>query len=933
MKNTRVIFYKNHVVRILSMCLLYFMSNISLYAININIDSDRNQDITIEKSQNNIPIININQPDSNGTSHNYLKEYNVGNEGVILNNGKNISNSELAGQVNPNPNLKNSTEAKRIITEVTGTNISKIEGFTEIVGESADYILANPNGVYINRAGFINVPNVTITTGRPGYNDNKFTTIDVEKGHVEIGNDGIDVRNVTKFDIISRTARLNGKIYGGREVNVILGKNSYNNENGEVTPQGGCNDEGSISLDASALGSIYAGKIYLKSSDSGVGVNSRGHLLADSNDLTIDVNGDLTLKNISGKENISINANNYVADGSNLSEGDITISTNTLIVSENGNIHGKNVNIKTRKTENNGEISSKNTTEIRSEILKNNDKIFGDDINIIAESFDEHQNNYGEVIIQNDFEVINDGKIAGNIINVTERIPENGIIYQGSVTTNNGQILASELTMSGLEFINNGDLYTSSDFNLKYSSLLNYGRILSQNDGILKYQFLFNSENSFIYAFNDLNFEFDNVEVLSNNNGLIAYGNENSTSSGGYPNVDISASYTGAVFMSHDAARELGIDSTEYNQFLDSVLIEIGREIKVPKNLSVPNFSYTKYINNENNTEIGDGSDNDLNSNPETETDDDFTHKPENDADNNLTHNHEDGTDSDLPHNSENETDNDLTLDPETEVENSLTPDIEPDNSPIFPIIDEKDKNNPEENYSYFEFYNILVTLNLNRDNFFVTSINSDERESQNNESDSSENESETLEDMELFANGRKLATALGILEGTSLTEEQISDLKEDILWYEKKIENNIEIVTAKIYLSQKTIAEIAERDGREQFNQILYQYSDQIENVKTPQIEVRKNKLITNTEMIVKEIEVTHTFLSIEVMEIENEPRIVVKEEESNNEPEFNLNYAKTNVDFLKYNPERRGDESNASLLEVGTVNGIIDSLSSLDE
>ena len=931
MKNTRVIFYKNHVVRILSMCLLYFMSNISLYAININIDSDRNQDITIEKSQNNIPIININQPDSNGTSHNYLKEYNVGNEGVILNNGKNISNSELAGQVNPNPNLKNSTEAKRIITEVTGTNISKIEGFTEIVGESADYILANPNGVYINRAGFINVPNVTITTGRPEYNDNKFTTIDVEKGHVEIGNDGIDVRNVTKFDIISRTARLNGKIYGGREVNVILGKNSYNNENGEVTPQGGGNDEESISLDASALGSIYAGKIYLKSSDSGVGVNSRGDMLADSNDLTIDVNGDLTLKNISGKGNISITAQNYVADGTNLSEGNITISTDTLVVSENSSLRGKNINIKTKKTENYGEISSKNTTEIRSGILKNSDEILGDEINIIIENiegFDEHQNNYGEVIIQNDFEVINDGKIAGNIINVTERIPENGIIYQGSVTTNNGQILASELTMSGLEFINNGDLYTSSDFNLKYSSLLNYGRILSQNDGILKYQFLFNSENSFIYAFNDLNFEFDNVEVLSNNNGLIAYGNENSTSSGGYPNVGISASYTGAVFMSHDAARELGIDSTEYNQILDLVLIEIGREIKVPKNLNVPNFSYTKYINNENNTEIGDGSDNDLTSNPENETGDDFTH------------NHEDGTDSDLPHNSENETDNDLTLDPETEVENSLTPDIEPDNSPIFPIIDEKDKNNPEENYSYFEFYNILVTLNLNRDNFFVTSINSDERESQNNESDSSENESETLEDdedqiiMELFANGRKLATALGILEGTSLTEEQVSNLKEDILWYEKKIENNIEIVTAKIYLSQKTIAEIAERDGREQFNQILYRYSDQIENIAPSQIKVRENNLVTNTEMIVKEIEVTNTFLSIEVMEIENEPRIVVREEAaSNNGLEFNLNYTKTNTDFLRYNPEGRDNGSNASLLEVGTVNGIIDSLSSLDE
>ena len=112
-------------------------------------DNGVSKNLQVDKAANGVPLVNIEAPDNNGISHNVYKEYNVDERGA---NSKDLTNSQLGGLIYGNPNLQNSSEASTIINEVSGVNRSRIEGYQEIAGKKANYILANPNGIYVNGA-------------------------------------------------------------------------------------------------------------------------------------------------------------------------------------------------------------------------------------------------------------------------------------------------------------------------------------------------------------------------------------------------------------------------------------------------------------------------------------------------------------------------------------------------------------------------------------------------------------------------------------------------------------------------------------------------------------------------------------------------------------------------------------------------------------
>lgn len=90
--------------------------------------------------QNNIPIINIATPNNAGISHNKYRQFNINNQGMILNNATNKVTSQLAGLINANSQLRGQA-ADLIINEVTSNQFSYLNGKLEVAGKKQRYLL------------------------------------------------------------------------------------------------------------------------------------------------------------------------------------------------------------------------------------------------------------------------------------------------------------------------------------------------------------------------------------------------------------------------------------------------------------------------------------------------------------------------------------------------------------------------------------------------------------------------------------------------------------------------------------------------------------------------------------------------------------------------------------------------------------------------
>lgn len=178
-------------------------------------------------------IVNIQEPNKNGISHNKFNEFSINkNETKILNNSKeNRKSVSTKKEVEANKNLKGK-EADIIITEVTGKNRTNLEGTLEVLGKKADVIIANENGITINGQTFINTNAVTLTTGRydnSGYIDRK----NVFKNFTNVKND-INVKDLGYFASYLQLQSKDGiKIYKDNKDNILLNTDALNIENAD----------------------------------------------------------------------------------------------------------------------------------------------------------------------------------------------------------------------------------------------------------------------------------------------------------------------------------------------------------------------------------------------------------------------------------------------------------------------------------------------------------------------------------------------------------------------------------------------------------------------------------------------------------------------------------------------------------------------------
>jgi len=305
---------------------------------------------TVQTASNGVPIVDIAKPSNAGVSHNYYQQFNVDKIGLIFNNSQGISKTQLAGYILGNSNLTNKT-ARIILNEVTSTNPSYLRGYSEIAGNKAEIIIANPNGIYGDGFGFINANRAILTTGKPIFGgDGSLEAFNVNRGNIHIAGDGLDAREIDQVDLLSKAVEVNAGIWA-KDLNVIAGSNKIDHNTLATQKIASDQPQELVAVDVGALGGMYANKIKLIGTDAGVGVNLGGELLAQNN-IEVSADGNIKLLgNTSAKGDINLAAQNDIAISGivsaqkniNLSSQGQINNTSNLLAGENNTIVAKSL--------------------------------------------------------------------------------------------------------------------------------------------------------------------------------------------------------------------------------------------------------------------------------------------------------------------------------------------------------------------------------------------------------------------------------------------------------------------------------------------------------------------------------------------------------------------------------------------------------------
>ncbi|MCO7520970.1 filamentous hemagglutinin N-terminal domain-containing protein, partial [Pseudomonas sp. 1] len=302
-----------------------FLNPIVATAAQLTVDAAAKANTSINQAGNGVPIVNIATPNGSGLSTNTFRDYNVGSNGLILNNATSKTQStQLGGIIIGNPNLRGQA-AQVILNQVTGGNRSTLQGYTEVAGHAARVIVANPHGITCKGCGFINTPRATLTTGKPIMDGERLDRFQVDGGDIAIEGDALNARNLDQFDLITRSAKLNTELHA-RQLNIVTGRNDVQADTLQATPRA---EDGSakplLAIDSAALGGMYANTIRLVGTEQGVGVKLAGNMAATTGDIQVDANGKVTLAQTSSAGNLKIAAPSAELTGKTYAAGSATV--------------------------------------------------------------------------------------------------------------------------------------------------------------------------------------------------------------------------------------------------------------------------------------------------------------------------------------------------------------------------------------------------------------------------------------------------------------------------------------------------------------------------------------------------------------------------------------------------------------------------------
>ncbi len=305
------------------------------------------------QTPNGLPQVNINKPGGGGVSVNTYNQFDVQKAGAILNNSATMVQTQLGGWINGNPNFGPNDAARVIVNQVNSPNPSQIRGALEIAGARAELVLANPSGIYLDGAGFINTSRATLTTGVPFYGaDGSLAGYNVNRGLVTVAGAGLNASNLDQVDIISRAVQANAAIYA-KNLNVIAGANQVNHDTLAATPIAGDGPAPAVAIDVAQLGGMYADRVFLVGNSAGVGVANAGTIVAQTGDLTLQSNGRLVLTGkTTASGNLALSAANgiqnsgttYARQSLSASIGTDLTNSGTLAAQQDTSVNAGSVN-------------------------------------------------------------------------------------------------------------------------------------------------------------------------------------------------------------------------------------------------------------------------------------------------------------------------------------------------------------------------------------------------------------------------------------------------------------------------------------------------------------------------------------------------------------------------------------------------------------
>lgn len=333
------------------------------------------QQPTILNSANGTTQVNIQTPSAGGVSRNTYTQFDVGQEGAILNNSRNNTQTQIGGWVQGNPWLATG-EAKVILNEVNSSNPSQLKGYIEVAGKQAQVVIANPSGLICDGCGVINADRFTLTTGQAVMNQGYLESFRVREGQVTIEGKGLNGSLTPYTDIYTRALKVNAGLYAN-ELNTVLGQNDIQVKDQvipKITATTGptSTPQPNFALDVGQLGGMYAGKIFLVGTEQGLGVRNAGSINSTQSTLTLNAKGDLVNSGnlIANKDQVQLKAQNIQNTG-NISSATSQISVesqnlnNSGLISSADELHLQNQNTITNSGTLNAARIAINSTKLK----------------------------------------------------------------------------------------------------------------------------------------------------------------------------------------------------------------------------------------------------------------------------------------------------------------------------------------------------------------------------------------------------------------------------------------------------------------------------------------------------------------------------------------------------------------------------------------